>query len=175
MLLTTTSNAWQGISGPPFGFRNFAHLRTQTPVADTLAWTLVEGTIVADSAYAHLVLGNFFTDALTSGYPNGNSTTDIAFYLIDGVEVVPVDAACHVLGVGELVPFAPTVEILPASVRVRWHGSMEVSVHDALGRACASVSIGAGIVDVPFNGSPGLYVLRVESEGRSFVQKFVSP
>lgn len=175
MLLTTTSNAWQGISGPPFGFRNFAHLRTQNPVADTLAWTLVEGTIVADSAYTHLVLGNFFTDALTRGYPNGSSTTDIAFYLIDGVEVVPVDAACHVLGLGELVPFAPTVEILPASVRVRWHGRVEVSVHDALGRAYASVSNGADIVEIPFSGSAGLYVLRVESDGKSFVQKFVLP
>lgn len=175
MLLTTTSNAWQGTSGPPFGFRNFAHLRTPIPVEDTLAWTLVEGTIVADSAYEHLVLGNFFTDALTSGYPNGSSTTDIAFYLIDAVEVVPVDAACHVLGVEEMGSFSPTVEILPTSVRVRWYGSIQASVHDAVGRRCAFVSDGADIVEIPFSGSAGLYVLRVESEGRSFVQKFVLP
>ncbi|MEZ4756146.1 MAG: T9SS type A sorting domain-containing protein [Flavobacteriales bacterium] len=175
MLLTTTSNAWPGISGPPFGFRNFAHLRTTTPVEDTVAWTLVEGTITADSAYAFLVVGNFFTDALTVAYPNGSSWTDLAYYLVDGVEVVPVDAACHVLGVGELVPFVPTLELLPSGVRVRWHGSMEVSVHDALGRACASVSNGADIVEIPLSVSPGLYVLRVESNGRSFVQKFVLP
>lgn len=86
-----------------------------------------------------------------------------------------MDASCHALGVGDVGSFAPVVEILNTSLRVRWYGSMEVSVHDALGRACASVSNGADIVEIPLSVSPGLYVLRVESNGRSFVQKFVLP
>jgi hypothetical protein len=175
MLLTTTSNAWPGTSGLPFGFRNFAHLRTTTPVEDTLAWTLVEGTIIADSAYAYLVLGNFFTDELTNAYPKGSSWTDLAYYLVDGVEVVPMDASCHALGVGDVGSFAPVVEILHTSLRVRWYGSVKASVHDAVGRVFTYKIGTSEVLEIPLAVSPGLYVLRVESNGRSFVQKFVVP
>ena len=85
MLFTTASNAWYTTTGPLFPCRNYAHLRTTVPVTDTLNWTMVEGTMVADSAYSHLVLGNFYPDSLTNGFAIGNSWTDITYYLVDGV------------------------------------------------------------------------------------------
>jgi len=175
MLLTTTSNAWPDISGPPFAFRNFAHLRTTEPVADTLAWTVVEGTFVADSAYTHVVLGNFFTDALTTGFANGNSWTDITFYLFDGVEVVPVDAGCHGTNVEEQNAHQPKVELLDHAIQVQWGAALEVEVVDAVGRVCHRATSSQRSLRVPVAQQGGLYVLRVFSEGRSFVRIFVLP
>ena len=179
LLLTTTSNAWPGTTGQAFGYRNFAHLRTTVPVADTLAWTLVEGTIVADSAYAYVVLGNFYPDSLTNAIPIGNPVpwTGITYYLFDGVEVVPVDTQCHGVGVQELEAGKPMVEVLPEAVRINWQGGGEVhaSLIDPLGRLCHSGSDGSGIVQLPLPEGSGLYILHVERNGRSYVQKFVLP
>src|SRR5690606_18887163 len=101
LLFTTSSNAWHSTTGPAFPWRNFAHSRTVTPIADTASWILVEGTFVADSAYTHLVLGNFYPDSLTEAIPIGNPIpwTGITYYLIDGVEVIPLDKGCNGLGV----------------------------------------------------------------------------
>lgn len=175
MLLITVSNAWPGISGPPFEFRNFAHLRTTVPVVDTVAWTLVEGTIVADSAYAYVVLGNFFTDALTNGYANGGSWTDITYYLFDGVEVVPLDVGCHGTGLADLEQGGPKVDLGNGVVTVRWDAPIQVTVSDPIGRMCQRVSGETGSAQVQLPTGKGLYVLQVESKGRSFVQKFVWP
>ncbi|HMQ77854.1 MAG TPA: hypothetical protein PKE21_17210 [Flavobacteriales bacterium] len=175
MLLTTTSNAWTGTSGPLFGFRNFAHLRTLTPVEDTLGWTLVEGTIVADSAYMYVVLGNFFTDALTSGYPLGSTSTDIAYYLYDEVEVLPVDADCHGLGLGEMYTTEPVIELLPSSFRVTARERLKATLHDGTGRTCSQIEDLDGVVEMEFPSSPGLYVLLVEARDRTFIRKFVLP
>lgn len=175
MLLTTISNAWSGTTGLPYGFRNFAHLRTTIPVEDTLAWTLVEGTIIADSAYSYVVLGNFFTDALTNAYPNGDSWTDLAYYLVDEVEVVPVDGSCHGVGVEERDALEPNVEIRDGAIQVRWGAAMEVELVDALGRTCHRTYSAQGSLVIPMPPAGGLYMLRVLSEGRSFVRKFVLP
>lgn len=177
MLFTTNSNAWYSTTGSDFPYRNYAHLRTTVPVADTAAWTLVEGTFVADSAYSYLVLGNFFPDSLTAAFPIGNPGpwTGITYYLIDGVEVIPLDPGCNELGVQEVEFVAtPSIQWIGASVQVLWEGgSYQAQVLDALGRSVrTSNSVGA-LVDMPKPSSPGVYYLRLQRNGKQHVVKFV--
>ncbi|MGQ0827816.1 MAG: T9SS type A sorting domain-containing protein [Bacteroidota bacterium] len=49
----------------PAPIDNFAHLYLQTTLNDTLNWTRISGSIIADTAYQYLILGNFFDDVNT--------------------------------------------------------------------------------------------------------------
>lgn len=179
MLLTTVSNAWPGITGPPFPYRNFAHLRTLAPVSDTLGWTVVEGIITADSAYRYVVLGNFFPDSLTIAEPVGNPDpwTGVTYYLFDGVEVIPLDPICHGVGVGEHDGIGPHVLIIDDRINVRWSaGPIEAEVMDIAGREVVIRRIvGDGAGSIPAPGAQGMFILRLFQEGRSFNWKFVTP
>ena len=94
MLFTMEHNIWTGLSGPPFPFRNYAHLHSTEVITDTANWTLVSGTFIADSAYLYLVLGNFFEDALTDTVHVAGPTSSAAYYFIDGVCVTAGPAGC---------------------------------------------------------------------------------
>lgn len=58
-------------------------------ITDTLNWTQVEGTYVADSAYKYLALGNFITDENLDTLHLG-SFIFRAYYYIDDVSVVKI-------------------------------------------------------------------------------------
>jgi hypothetical protein len=53
-------------------------------ISDTLNWITISGTFVADSAYQHLMIGNFFDDVNTTVVDNGGSGV-YAYYYIDDV------------------------------------------------------------------------------------------
>lgn len=94
-LLFTTSH-W--IQGPFDPLPERAHVRSQLVVEDTIAWTMVSGSFVADSAYRYLVVGNFFTDASTDWVvvdPDGS--VDLAYYYVDEVCVSPSPQYCTLL------------------------------------------------------------------------------
>jgi hypothetical protein len=177
MLFTNSSNAWYETTGPDFSFRNHAHLRTIVPVADTAAWTLVEGTFVADSAYTHLVLGNFFPDSLTDAFPIGNPIpwTGITYYLIDGVEVVPLDPGCNGLGVQEDESIdTPRIEWNGEIIHVLWDGEVyRAEVRDALGRMVKALNSTGSLVDMPKPKTAGVYFLRLQSKEKQQVVKFI--
>lgn len=56
-------------------------------VSDTVNWIKVSGTIIADSAYSYLVVGNFFEDAFTDtvNFPNQIGFNQRAMQYIDDV------------------------------------------------------------------------------------------
>ncbi len=177
MLFTTYSNEWTDNSEPPFPYRNFAHLRSNEPVIDTLAWTLVEGEFIADSAYQYVVLGNFYPDSLTEGFAIGNSWTDIAYYLIDGVEVMPITTGCHGVGMIDPVVEEPVVKSMQGNITVQWaYGPFTIRIVDAIGRVLAEKQSGeAATMEMAWPKTSGLYSVQVQLEERSFVQKFVLP
>lgn len=65
---------------------------SNTIVDDTTGWTLVSGTFTADSAYTHLIIGNFYDNntvqfAFTGQYPPGLEDIYGAYYYLDDVTV----------------------------------------------------------------------------------------
>ncbi len=170
-------NIWTGFSGPPFPFRNYAHLHSVEVITDTAEWTLVSGTFVADSAYRYLVLGNFFEDALTDTVHLAGSTSQGAYYFIDGVCVTAGPAGCPFLvGVPEQEE-GQTIYLWPNPANAWVHvqgGPGEVEVTDALGRLVYSGRTEGEVavrVDVS-RWSNGQYVLHMQGKQR-IVQRFV--
>lgn len=72
----------------PLVFQNYAHLVQEEVLLDTIGWTMVSGSFVADSAYQFMVIGNFLNNELTDHTPIVPSFQEVAYVLIDNVSVV---------------------------------------------------------------------------------------
>lgn len=65
---------------------NYAHFNNQEIVTDTLNWLQLKGVIIPDSAYSHLIIGNFFDDANTDTLQVWDNITE-AYYAVDEVRL----------------------------------------------------------------------------------------
>ena len=74
----------------PYYVKNFAHVYSNQIISDSAVWTTISDTIIADSAYTYLVIGNFFVDSLTMGikYFNNGYSECSSYYFIDDVSVL---------------------------------------------------------------------------------------
>ena len=79
MLFTTTPSIWT-TGMPGFVFRDYAHIYSEAVVSDTVAWTLITGSFVADSAYRYLVIGNHFDNSYVSIDTIGGNDTIPGLY-----------------------------------------------------------------------------------------------
>lgn len=69
---------------------NFAHIYTDSVINDTLNWTMISGSFIADSAYHYVSIGNFFkyqNTTITSHFSLPNPYIPTAGYFIDDVRV----------------------------------------------------------------------------------------
>lgn len=74
-------------SSNPAPIDNFAHLNSSTVISDSVNWTRISGSIVADSAYEYVILGNFFDDGNTTTVPYicGSCLNVQSYYLYDDI------------------------------------------------------------------------------------------
>jgi len=97
MLFTMNPYEWV-FDMPGYGLRNYSQVYSASVITDTLGWTLVSGSFVADSAYRYLVIGNHFQNALTDTAFIGPSPWDIyygwAYSLVDQVCVSTSTQGC---------------------------------------------------------------------------------
>lgn len=178
MLFTMQPRPWQ--SGQPLPVPgNFAHMYHPWIIADTVGWTLVSGSFVADSAYQYLMLGNHFNNASTdtlhfASYP----WNPAAHTLIDNV-CVSLDPSGCPLALGAPEPDLDAVVLFPnpASAEIALIGvplGSSISIHDALGRLMwREVNLDGSWRMNVLAWARGPYVLRLEQQGRFRSFKFV--
>ncbi|MGZ3861629.1 MAG: T9SS type A sorting domain-containing protein [Bacteroidia bacterium] len=63
---------------------NCGHVYTNSIITDTLNWTRISGSFIADSNYKYVSLGNFFTSSFTDSIQTQGTFCD-AYYYIDDV------------------------------------------------------------------------------------------
>lgn len=90
VLFTTT--AYDNANPPPLTID--PHVNNASVVTDTVGWTTITGTFTADSAYTHIVLGNFFHPSLTPWVNAHPVFNDFSYYYIDDVCVSADPADC---------------------------------------------------------------------------------
>ncbi len=80
----------------PASVTNNAKVFSTTIIIDTLGWTTITGSFIADSAYQYIMLGNLFNDANTDTLIiDGTSTNCFAYYFIDDVCVSTDSLGCN--------------------------------------------------------------------------------
>lgn len=96
-------------SSTPTPIDNYAHLRSTSIISDTANWVRIFGSMIADSAYQYLVLGNFYddtnTDTLTLSC--GNCLNNYSYYFVDDVCISTDSVFCD-----------GGIDVLPCNVSV---------------------------------------------------------
>ncbi len=82
-----------GIPNPTL-IRNEAHIVSSAIVTDTAGWTTISGTLIADSAYQYITIGNFFDDPNTTVQIMDTNTYCNSYYYIDDVCVSDDSLTC---------------------------------------------------------------------------------
>lgn len=80
----------------PSPMNNFSHIHETNLILDTLNWVTIGGSFIADSAYTHLSIGNFYDPSVTDTlavHPNSTNIY-ISYYLIDDVCVSSSASEC---------------------------------------------------------------------------------
>jgi hypothetical protein len=137
-----------------------------TVVTDSVNWVRVSGSFIADSAYTHIGIGNYFSDSATTIIP-GTALSNYAYYLIDDVCVSDEMTTCGFLTSDHAI-FEEKKLILfpnPASENITVQFNQKVSgtlrVIDNFGKAIVERQISAEkgdkiVLDIPAT-STGIY------------------
>lgn len=156
-------------SGRPPIVQDFAHVHSNSVVLDSVNWTTIEGSFIADSAYTHFLIGRFFTEEPDADpcWCTEISVNDHAYYYLDDVCVSSASHDCRVaVGSDEIraseLPITWT--ITPSSIHITTGNggpNVKVDLFDALGRHISSTVTGTFVtLDVaPLNA--GVYILRI--------------
>jgi hypothetical protein len=72
---------------------NFAHVWSDSIITDTLNWSVIKGSFVADSNYSYLSLGNFFDKQFVDSIVYGSNFG--AYYYYDDVCVSTDSTLCY--------------------------------------------------------------------------------
>ncbi len=80
----------------PAPIDNFAHLFTDSLIGDSVSWHLISGSVVADSNYQYVILGNFFDDTHTDTIHFNCPTcmNSLSYYYIDDICVSTDSILC---------------------------------------------------------------------------------
>jgi len=166
-LFSTIPYSW----GSPAPYANFAQVYTDSVITDTLGWTTIRGTFIADSAYQYIVLGNFFDDFNIDTVMFYNDTNfRFAYYFLDNICVSSDSSDCDgFVGVERTEkPNNVTIYPNPSTAIFTIEGSSTESwqVHNAMGQL---VKEGSG-TQVNLRGyAKGIYLLRVGEHTQKLV------
>ena len=158
-------------TGPPPLVNNSAHVYSNAVITDSVNWTNISGSFVADSAYTHIFLGVFFDTASVTSVTLSPALIDRAYYFIDDVSVSSDSSvACPVVGIDESsnhneLAIFPN----PASDEVRLvvpdpGGKIVAGIYNMMGKKIFSQALSENSKQVTINISslpPGVYFIMV--------------
>ncbi len=144
-------------------------------VTDTVSWTTVAGTYVPDSAYAYLVVGNFFDDQtiLVNQFdPSGNF--DGAYFYVDDVCVTEGTSGCDFTGIRDVDVEPISLSPNPCEGDFRINGfyarayNDRLMLRDMVGRECMSLALppDGEPVHLPAHLASGTYLVSLETTAR---------
>ncbi|MBP8824618.1 MAG: T9SS type A sorting domain-containing protein [Flavobacteriales bacterium] len=179
MLFTTYDRQWNW--GDPYpAALNQAHILYPQILSDTVGWTQVSSSFVADSAYTYLMIGNFFSNALTDTLhlaPDVPEWGRYSYTLVDAVCVSPDPDGCElsqsIEAIGGAGPYVYPNPATDALVIGNATGSDAV-VLDMLGRRVWSDRVNSDRYPLGVgHWARGAYVLQVHGAPGVQVVKFV--
>jgi hypothetical protein len=164
---------------------NYCQVHEDSIIRDSINWTIVRGSFIADSAYTYISIGNFFVNSLidTIHLMTSSNNAYAAYYYIDDVCVSTDSLTCNgnvgitenILSDGIALFPNPTSGILTVSFQN--FRDAEVSIYDGLGRKVfSSTARNQNSLTLNLGAfAPGCYVLQLVSEkdGKAVVRKVI--
>lgn len=163
--------------GNPVPNDNYAQIYTDSIMTDTLNWVKISGSFIADSAYSHLSIGNFFVDSLTS-YIRFDSTSNTAYYYIEDVVLSTDSNCCGGQGIfsieeNNILKIFPN----PASdwIIIEGRDLKSISVFDVLGKQCIErILANPSLNEINLGDLPrGVYLIKIKTSNKFITQKII--
>ncbi len=155
---------------------NFAHVVDTNIITDTLNWTRISGSFVADSVYQYVAFGNFFDDAHTdtldirADYP-GTLEFNYTYYLVDQVCVSTDSTTCELVNSVKAIEKI-AVRVFPnpfdTYIRFEYPGEAEIFLYDHLQRVIKCKKFN-GAIDLTTEGlAKGLYIYYLVGKDKTY-------
>lgn len=153
---------------------NFAHIYTDVIIIDTVNWTKIEDSFIADSTYQFVSFGNFFDDFNTS-FILYDTVQTFAYYYIDDIKLSTDSNFVNNLSA---VDSYSNISIFPnpsedrVFVQVGEYSS--IYVYNSLGIEVYSAEIFEGTLLINVSlFKKGIYFFLVCSKNRQYVSKII--
>lgn len=157
-----TPNGYDWLDSP-MPIPNEAHLYSTEVIEDTTNWTLIEGVFIADEAYTHIGVGNFFDSANTEyiQYQNGLG----AYYYVDDLVVMKLSDYNRI---GELTkkPMLQTIEQGSKYICSLSNEKGRASLFDLNGKQIWTKRFNQELTIDLVNQSYGIYLLQINIENK---------
>lgn len=157
----------------PSPINNFAHVWSDSIITDTLNWSVIKGSFVADSNYTYLSLGNFFDKPFIDSIVYG--TNFGAYYYFDDVCVSIDSTLCYQnVGVNEYYKQLLNVSVYPNPIvnyvtieNIKNSTPYSVSIFNSLGQIIYKEEMlnGINIINTE-KFSRGLLTIEIQSENK---------
>lgn len=175
----------------PVPIDNFSHLRSVSIISDTSNWVRISGSIIADSAYSYLALGNFYddtnTDTLTLTCGSCGNTD--SYYLIDdvcvstdsilcngGIDLLPCNVSIKENGFENEINIYPNpAENLITITKEQDVNDLNITIYNSLGQILfdeENINSYNKQIDIS-NYSNGLLFIKIESNNQQYTYKLL--
>jgi len=166
------------IQKPPLLINNFAHVYYDSLITDTLGWTSIKGSFIADSAYQYTLIGNFFD------YANFDSILYIgnkcgAYYFVDDICVSTDSLTCNPTLAIQEDYFENNINIYPnpSSDKINIllpdkSKSAVIKIYNLLGELIYQEKISSAIINLS-NHSAGVYIVKIQIENKIVSKKLL--
>ena len=177
MRFSTQAYSFSNSFTSPPAIDNFAQAYVDSIVTDTINWVLLHWNYIADSAYTHLYIGNFFddshTDTMVINAPLGQ--VGDAYYFIDSVNVICEGDDCiSGMSDAEITPVNIWYDVSHREIQiVGLKKNVGVIVINTNGQvvhkrnAIGDVSLNAK------NWTNGIYIIQLKTEQYALVKKIL--
>lgn len=169
------STTWGALIVPPPMVNNFAHIYSNSIITDSVNWTTISGSFVADSAYKYIYIGNFFKrENIDTLWFYGGLPDCKSYYYIDDICVSLDSLTCN-LAVSlneiynenyiiDLYP-NPTFDYININCKNSRINFINCSLFDTYGRLIKEYNkfIIPGEIDIS-SFPAGIYFLQIKSE-----------
>ncbi len=151
---------------------NLAQVYTESIITDSINWTTISGSFIADSAYSFISIGNFFdsTNTQVIDYNNNYPSTYAAYYYVDDIKVS--SDSLFVIGMEsinqELFSVYPNPSGGDVYVQSHYSGEFAIEIYNLIGELVYTAeSEGPYHLDLHHLIS-GLYFLNVKKDEQHY-------
>lgn len=176
----------------PCPIDNFAHLYSAAVINDSIIWNRISGSIIADSAYNYLIIGNFLDNATidTMHYTCDSCVNSSSYYYVDdvclstdsllcngGIDLIPCNVGIYEQALCNEVNIYPNPAIGFVKAVFPFMKKAELNLYDLTGTAVFRNLFHDKddcTLDIS-SVSPGCYLLQVinKENGATFSKKII--
>jgi hypothetical protein len=165
---------------------NFAHIYETSIITDTVNWTTISGSFIADSAYDYILLGNFFDSIHTDTVPINPAMHYYcrAYYYFDDICISESPNDCGITGEGfynaQLPiaiypnPFNKITEIILSDAIINEDDEKVLLIYGMSGNLINKEIISNKRFQLDAgNLSPGVYLLQIRTLKQNYNEKII--